>query len=513
MSQQAMQQVLIMGGGSSGWMTAAVLAKHLQGTGISVTLVESAQIGTIGVGESTVPPFVQLLHHLNIPLADFMKQTQSTFKLGIDFVNWQGPEHSYFHPFGAVGINLNHHEFFQCWLRQQQAQPGPAYEAYSPCWHMAQQQRFFLPSDAPDTPIASADFALHVDASRVAGYFKDYACRLGVCALTGDVCEVNTHASGALASLQLQDGRVLTADFFIDCSGFASRLLGQACDSQFEHWNQWLPCDRAWAMATAAPSDLPNYTQAIAEQAGWRWRIPLQQRLGQGHVFASGFVDEEQALDTLLSAAAQRGEELLNAPRLLRFQTGMRKQLWRHNCVGIGLAGGFIEPLESTALHLVVRGALFLLRYFPHSSHNTADRALTDMAILAQEYNRAMTRDYEEIRDFIILHYCLSRRDDSDFWRYCGAMPLPDSLSEKLALYRLRGIRRHTGDDLFGDSSWHAVCAGMGELPVACDPLVHSLAGEQVEQALERYHQQLSQAVPRLPSHSEFLQRFCWHAD
>lgn len=489
------RKIVIVGGGTAGWMAAAMLAQHLQPALCAIELVESPEVGTIGIGESTVPPFVGLIQRLGIDEQDFMRATQATYKLGIQFVDWHQRKTAYFHPFGVIGKRMGAHDFYQCWLRARQSGDAPPLQDFSPCAVMAESGRFFLPSEAQNTPIGGASYAYHVDAARVAAYLSTYAQARGVSAISGRVVNASQSSNGQITHLQLEDGRQLHGDFFIDCTGFRALLIDKTLGSGFESWSHFLPCDRALAVKTQSQFPIPPYTRAAAKPAGWAWNIPLQHRTGQGYVYASAFCSDQEARNTLLR---QAGQDLLEEPRLIPFDCGVRREPWRSNCLALGLAAGFVEPLESTAIHLIARGVDFFLRYFPDRDCDPT---------LVREYNRRMMADYQEVRDFLVLHYCTSQREDTAFWRWCRTMPMPDSLRERIELFRGHGALREGVDELFRAASWQSVFEGMGIHPAKHCPRIEHLQAEQLSASLSNARQAIRGMVANLPTHDEFLRR------
>ncbi len=486
-------KIMIVGGGTAGWMAAAMLAQHLQPAQCAIELVESPEVGTVGIGESTVPPFVGLINRLGIDEKDFMRVTQATYKLGIQFVDWHQRKSAYFHPFGVIGKRMGAHDFYQYWLRARQFGDVAPLQDFSPCAVMAASGRFFLPSEAQNTPIGGASYAYHVDAAQVANYLRTYAQSRGVSAVSGRVVNVCQRPDGHIAQLQLQDGRQLSGDFFIDCTGFRALLIDKTLGSRFESWSQFLPCDRALAVKTQTQSPIPPYTRATAKPAGWSWSIPLQNRTGQGYVYASAFCSDQQARSTLLREV---GRNLLEEPRLIPFDCGVRPEPWRKNCLALGLAAGFVEPLESTAIHLIARGVDFFLRYFPDRDCDPS---------LVREYNRRMMADYREVRDFLVLHYCTSQRDDTPFWRWCRTMPLPDSLRERIELFQGHGALREGVDELFRAASWQSVFEGMGIRPIKYCPRIQHLQAGELSTSLATARQAIRGMVGNLPTHDEYL--------
>ncbi len=487
------RKIVIVGGGTAGWMAAAMLSHHLKPEVCRVELVESADIGIMGIGESTVPPFVGLIRRLGIDERDFMQATQATYKLGIQFVDWRQRRERYFHPFGVIGKRIGAHDFYQCWLKARQAGLATDLQDFSPCSVMAENGRFYLPGEAQNTPIGGAGYAYHVDAHAVARYLRRYAEERGVVRVEGLVKTVTRKDNGFLESVVLSDGRSMAADFFIDCTGFRALLIGQNLAVDYEDWSNFLPCDRAVAVKTSAVSPIPPYTRSTAGKAGWLWNIPLQQRVGQGYVYSSAFCSDQEARSTLLRTAEGK---ILDEPRLIPFVSGRRREMWRFNCLALGLSAGFVEPLEATAIHLIARGMDFFLRYFPDRDCETA---------LVREYNRRIAADFEEVRDFIVLHYCATGREDTPFWRWCRNMTLPDSLLERIELFQGHGAMREGTDELFRSSSWQSVFEGMGIHPRKHCPRVDNLELEQITSVLGMARQAIRGMVGNLPTHEEFL--------
>lgn len=489
------QNIVIVGGGTSGWMAAAILANQLRRDLYRIHLVESGELGTIGIGESTVPPFLGLLQRLGIDEQEFVQVTQATYKLGIRFSDWRRTQENYFHPFGVLGHSISGQDFYQCWLKARDLGEQWPLQQFSPSSVMAQKGRFFYPEQARNTPIGGANYALHVDAARVGSYLRNYAEQRGVQRTEGRVTQVCQADTGFIETVVLESGREIMGDFFIDCTGFRGVLIGETLKSEFVDWSAYLPCDRAIAVKTPATNPTPPFTEAKAHKAGWIWRIPLQTVTGNGYVYASRFCSDAQARATLLSSL---DGEPLSEPRLIPFKTGHRRDIWKYNCLSLGLASGFVEPLESTSIHLIARGMEFFLRHLPDAHCHPA---------LVREYNRRMTADYEEVRDFIMLHYCATQRTDSPFWRWCQQMELPDSLRERIELFQAHGGIREGVDDLFRASSWQSVLEGMGIRPQSYSPRVDNLDAADIQAALIRAQQAIAGMVTNLPTHDEFLKR------
>lgn len=487
------RKIVIVGGGTSGWLAAAMLSHHFKSELCGIELVESAEIGTIGIGESTVPPFVGLIRRLGIDEQDFIRTTHATYKLGIKFVDWRNRSTQYFHPFGALGKRIGGHDFYQCWLKARSLGDTASLQDFSPCNVMAENGRFFQPEKARNTPIGGANYALHVDAAEVARYLRRYSEARGVVRHEGLVTSMGQADNGFIESIKLSDGRRIDGDFFIDCTGFKALLIEKQLGVGFEDWSHYLPCDRAVAVKTQSQGPILPYTLAAARKAGWIWRIPLRHRIGHGYVYASRFCSEADAKMTLLqSLDGAQVDEM----RLIPFMTGRRRQIWKHNCLSLGLASGFIEPLESTSIHLIARGMEFFLRYFPDRECDPA---------LIREYNRRMHADYEEVRDFIVLHYCATSREDAPFWRWCKNIMLPDSLRERIELFQAHGTLREGVDELFRHTSWQSVLEGMGVRPGKYSPRINNLEPEQLRASLQRARQAIHGMVKTLPTHDEFL--------
>lgn len=486
-------KIVIVGGGTSGWLAAAMLSHHFKSELCRIELVESTEISTIGIGESTVPPFVGLIRRLGIDEQDFIQATQATYKLGIKFVDWQKRQEQYFHPFGVLGKHIGSHDFYQCWLRARTLGDTSSLQDFSPCSVMAENGRFFQPGKARNTPIGGANYALHVDAKRVALYLRDYAEARGVIRTEGLVTQVRQRDNGFIDSIVLAGSKELHGDFFIDCTGFKALLIEKYLGIGFENWSEYLPCDRAIAVKTQGSDPILPYTLATARKAGWTWRIPLRHTVGHGYVYASRFCSDAEAKSTLMR---NLDGPLVDEPRLIPFMTGRRREIWKHNCLSLGLASGFIEPLESTAIHLIARGMDFFLRYFPDTHCDPA---------LIREYNRRMIADYEEVRDFIVLHYSATSREDTPFWRWCKNITLPDSLGERIELFRAHGAMREGVDELFRSGSWQSVFEGMGIRPGRHSPRVDNIEPAQIIAGLHTARNAIRGMVKSLPTHDEFL--------
>jgi len=491
------RKICVVGGGTAGWMAAALMSEHFKGTMGAIEVVESDDIGTVGVGESTVPPLLELIAKLGINEQEFIRETQGTFKLGIDFRDWRVKGENYFHPFGDLGARVDLSDFYQLWLKARaNGYQGPLQD-FAPAAVMARERKFMLPYKAPNTPIASASYALHFDAKLVARYLRRYSEARGVKRTEGMIEDVALLPNGFVEKLILKDGRTIEADFFIDCSGFRSLLIGKAMKTGYHDWSDWLLCDRAVALQIENTVPPMPVTRAQAMDCGWRWVIPLQHRSGTGYVFSSKHLSDDEATAALL---AQCEGPAVTKPWVVPFKTGVREKLWEKNVLGIGLAGGFIEPLESTAIHLIYRGMDFFFRFLPDRDCDPA---------LAAEYNRRMIADYEEIRDFVILHYCTTQREDTPFWREVKAMEPPASLKRKIELFRVNGTRAEGLDELFRAVSWQSVMEGMGVHPRSYHPLVDRIPFENVPEQLDHAREMLRRVVADLPTQEDFIARHC----
>ena len=484
--------VLIVGGGSAGWMTAAMLANVLRHD-CQVTLVESDEIGIVGVGEATIPPIRIFNETLGINEADFVRETKGTFKLGIEFVDWASLGNRYFHPFGPHGRNFDMVPLHQYWLRARETgEPAPL-DDHSMAWQIAKAGRMAKPSPDPRSVLSTFDYAYHFDATLYAAYLRRYAEARGVTRVEGKIRDVSLNGeTGFVDSVTLEGGRTLEAELFIDCSGIRALLIEGALKTGYEHWNHWLPCDRAVAMPCENAGPPTPYTRSTAREAGWQWRIPLQHRIGNGYGYASHLLDDDRAADLL----SQRLDgKPLGDPRQVRFATGRRKLHWNKNVVAIGLSSGFLEPLESTSIHLIQANISKLMGLFPD---RTFDQTTID------EFNRIAVTETERIRDFLILHYKLTTRDDSELWRYCANMDVPDTLASKLDHFRRHGRLIAREMDLFAPASWLAVHIGQQNFPEGLDPLLE-YRGIDAGEYLAKLRGAMAAEAARLPTHERYV--------
>ena len=491
----SIQRVLIVGGGTAGWMTAAAIGWALQALPIEVVLVESEEIGTVGVGEATVPHIRFFNGRLGIDEADFMRRTQATFKLGIEFCDWARIGDTYIHPFGDFGREIGGLPFHQHWLRLARAGRVDALEAFSLPIQAARANRFAPPADDPRLIGSTFSYAYQFDATLYAAYLRSLAEARGVVRLEGKVTAVEQDAErGTVRSVRLADGREVAADLFVDCSGFRGLLIEGALAAGYEPWTQWLPCDSALAVPSGMSGPLSPYTRATARDAGWQWRIPLQHRVGNGHVFSSAFTDVEQARAILMNNLEA---EALAEPRLLRFTTGRRRRQWIGNVVAIGLSAGFLEPLESTSIHLIQLAIGKLIELFP------GDGQLDPVD--ADEYNRAMALEYERVRDFLVLHYCATERDDTPFWRHMRTLELPASLTEKIAAFRDRGVVIPYREGMFLPASWLAVYYGQRIQPDRVPPLVEAAPLGEVRARIDALAAECARVAAAMPTHADYI--------
>jgi tryptophan 7-halogenase len=490
------RSILIVGGGSAGWMTAAALSNALK-ENCAITLIESEEIGTVGVGEATIPAIRTFNDSLGLDEREFVRETKGSFKLGIEFVDWAKLGHRYFHPFGPHGRAFDFVPLHQYWLKLREEGEAHSIDDYSMAWHMAKQGRFNLPTDDPRNVLSTFDYAYHFDAGLYAQYLRRYAEARGVTRVEGKVAGVALHGeTGFVESVTMEDGQTFAADLFIDCSGFRGLLIEGALKTGYEDWTHWLPCDRAVAMPCENAGPPTPYTRSTAREAGWQWRIPLQHRMGNGYVYCSQFMEDDKAAELL----SQRLDgKALGDPRPLRFVTGRRKRNWNKNVVAVGLSSGFMEPLESTSIHLIQANISKLLALFP-------DRDFDPATI--DEFNRISTNETERIRDFLILHYKLTQRDDSELWRYCANMSIPDTLAWKIDHFRRYGRLVALEMDLFAPPSWLAVHVGQFNNPERTDPLIDH-RGLDAREWMGKLRAAMEAAAQQQPTHQQFIDKHC----
>ncbi len=487
------KNLVIVGGGTAGWMTAAALSKRLGGR-VAITLVESEAIGTVGVGEATVPHLRFFNEMLGINEHAFMQATNATYKLGIEFVNWGQTGESYIHPFGLFGASMEEVPFHQYWLKAKQlGLVKDEIEDYAIGAVLARKQKFSYPDTNPANILSKFGYAFHIDANRYASFLREYSEKLGVKRIEGLVRDIPCDETGHVQEVVLEDGNVIQGDFFVDCSGFRALLIEKTLKTGFEDWSHWLVCDRAIAQPTASASDPLPYTKASAQDCGWQWKIPLQHRVGNGLVYSSRFANDEQALE--LFSQNIDGEALAD-PNFLRFTSGRRKKTWNKNCVAIGLSSGFLEPLESTSIYLIQIAIMKLVEFFPIDFRDE---------ISANEFNRDIGIEYERIRDFLILHYHVTRRNDSEFWQYCQSMDIPESLSRKLRLFETQGHVEKYKKGMFLEPSWVSVYLGQGCVPHSVHPSLHNIDEDLLSQKLGQLKQHINVSADKLSSHAQFI--------
>jgi tryptophan halogenase len=491
-----MRKILIVGGGTAGWMTAALFGKLFQGL-YDIELVESEAIGTVGVGEATIPAIKKYNELIQLNEAEFMQRTQATFKLGIELVDWVRNGQRYVHGFGIIGQDWEWLRCHQYWLRANQRGRARDFADYSINTAAALANKFMhARPDMAESPIGHIAYAFHFDASLYAKYLRSLAEQHGVKRREGRIVDVTLAPTGDIASVTLEAGGEIAADFFIDCSGFRGLLIEQALKTGYDDWSHWLPCDRAMAVPCARTEPLVPYTRATAREPGWQWRIGLQHRTGNGLVYSSRHIDDEAAEKLLL---ANLDSEPLASPNRLRFTSGKRRKMWNRNCVALGLAAGFLEPLESTSIHLVQSAAIRLVRLFPD--------AATDQATI-DEFNRQCDFEWERIRDFIVLHYWANQREGA-LWEYCRTMELPLTLQRKVDLWRSNGRIFREDDELFGEESWIQVFIGQEIMPQSYDPLVGIKSDPQIEQYLGNIAATIERCVQVMPDHADYVSKYC----
>jgi len=490
MSTLQFERIVIVGGGTAGWMAALAIATGLRGR-TTVEVVESEEIGTIGVGEATFPSIRNYNKLMGIGEAEFLSATNGTYKLGIEFRDWHAPGHRYFHTFGDFGQLVGPDALWGQYRRVANPSLGQLGEQCLPTV-MAMHGRFVQPDENDDAPYR---YAYHFDAMRYAAFLRRLALSRGVRRTEGRIVEAARRIDGGVQVVKLADGRQIAGDLFIDCSGFGALLLGRTLGEPFVDFSHWLPVDGAWACpCTRVGAELNPYTSATALEGGWAWRIPLQNRTGHGHVFSSRYIDADRAREQLLQ---QLDGEPLSEPRLLRFTTGHRARFWVHNVVALGLSSGFLEPLESTSIFLIQSGIGRLMAQL------TCGRPHDARAI--ERFNEGATREFRRIRDFILLHYCLTARRDSALWRDMATMELPETLAFKIEAWRRLGVLHLQKDEGFDETSWLAIHAGMGHWPERTDPVLDELSQDEALEALRRRRAAIASAVARLPAHADYL--------
>ncbi|WP_102795461.1 tryptophan halogenase family protein [Bowmanella denitrificans] len=492
------RKIIIVGGGTAGWMAAASLAKFSEHREVTITLVESSQIGTVGVGEATIPGIVDFNRNLGIDELELIKATQASFKLGIQFENWNKLGGDFFHPFADYGMEIQQVAFHHFIHHLNRKGAGLDLTDFSFAIQLAKQNKFAQPHPNPPTPLADYSYAYHFDASLYAAYLKKFSINLGVKWIDGEVEDVKLNPQdGFIQAIQLKDGQCIEGQFFIDCTGFKGLLIEQALNTGYEDWSHWLFCDAAVAVQSELVGEPTPYTRSIARENGWQWRIPLQHRMGNGYIYASHFQSKEKA-EAMLLANIEGG--VINKPRHFRFTPGRRKNIWNKNCFALGLASGFLEPLESTSISLIQTAIAKLLRFFPDTSFNPFNIA---------EVNRLHNSEMEHIRDFLILHYKLSSRNDSAFWRQCQEAEIPESLQHKLGLYKSCGHLIEHETESFEPSSWLTMYNAFGVVPDGVDMRASMANTDSLIKNLQQMKASIQGAVQQVISHQTFIDRHC----
>jgi tryptophan halogenase len=489
------QKVVIAGGGTAGWMAAASLSRLL-GANLEITLVESEQIGTVGVGEATIPTILTLHELLKLKEQDFVAAVQGTFKLGISFENWRDVGEDYIHSFGFTGQDCWAAGFQHFWLKGEKLGITKEYGEYCKEWVAAKQNRFaVIPNRSADQRL---NYAYHIDASLYAKMLRKMAEEAGVVRQEGKISNIEQDPdSGYVKALELDSGQRIEGDLFLDCTGFRGLLIEQTLEAGYDDYTHWLPCDSAVAVQTEAVEPPIPYTRAIARESGWQWRIPLQHRVGNGLVFSSEYWSDDEATDIILKNIEGKR---LTEPRVLKFQAGQRKQHWRKNVVAVGLSSGFIEPLESTSIHLIQRSIIRLMQLFPYAGIRKPD---------VDEFNNQMREEIEHVRDFIILHYHVTNRSDTPFWEYCRTMDIPDSLAHRIELFKQTGRVFRIAAELFAENSWVQVMLGQGLVPEQYHSIVNMMSDEELDQFLKGIHSSARNLVGQLPDHQRFIDHYC----
>ncbi len=499
MTDLKIRNIVIVGGGTAGWMTASAMSKLLQDDAIRITLVESDAIGTVGVGEATIPHILYFNRLLGLDENDFMRRTNATFKAGIEFVDWGRKGDRYIHPFGPYGLNMEGIHFHHFWLRYAKSGKAPPLDRYSLMVQAARAGKFQRPDlERPNSPLGTIAYAFQFDAGLYAKYLREIAEAGGVKRIEGTIRSVGQNSeTGHVESVTLQTGEVVAGDFFVDCSGFRGLLIEKTLRSGFIDWSHYLPCDRAVARACKRTPELLPYTRATAKTAGWQWRIPLQSRTGNGHVYCSDFISDDEALDSLNQGL---DAEAISDPNFLRFKAGVRRKPWNKNVVAVGLASGFLEPLESTSIHLIQTAIARLMANFPDKTFNQPD---------IDYYNRRTLIEYEQVRDFIVLHYNATERTDSPFWNHCRTMDIPSTLSDRLEIFKENARLYRHDEELFNEVSWLAVMHGQNIKPQRYHPIADGFSDAELEKRMTHFEEVVAHSVAAMPGHDAFIARNC----
>lgn len=498
LSENSIKKIVIIGGGTAGWMTAAALSKLLSHPEIDIHLVESDNIGTVGVGEATIPHIRLFNQLLGLTENEFIKKTNATFKLGIEFVDWDEIGKSYIHPFGPYGVPMEGIRFHHFWLRHKAMGSNASIDDYNLQVMAAKAGKFQRPQRIQNSPLSTIEYAFHFDASLYAMFMREFSETRGTTRIEGTVLNVNQNSeTGFVESVVLENGKEVSGDLFIDCSGFRGLLIEQTLKTGYDDWSRYLPVNCAVAQASKKVSAPIPYTRATAKKAGWQWRIPLQTRTGNGHVYCSDYISDEEALQTLHLGMDSAP---IGSPKFLKFKTGIRKKTWNKNVISIGLAAGFMEPLESTSIHLIQTAIARLMTNFP-------DKKFSSVGI--DYFNKRTLLEYEQVRDFLILHYKATKRDDSEFWKYCRTMEIPETLDERIKMYESNARLNRHDDELFGDVSWFSVMHGQGLKAQGHHPAANLMPENELNQRMTDISKIWSACLNSMPSHQDFINTNC----
>ena len=498
LSDNNIKNIVIIGGGTAGWMAAAAMSRLLIHPDINIQLVESEAIGTVGVGEATIPHIKYFNELLGLHEDKFVKKTNATFKLGIEFADWDQVGKSYIHPFGEYGLDMEGVRFHHFWLRLKALGYEDSIDDYNLQIMAARAGKFQRPVNIANSPLSNITYAFHFDATLYARFMRDFAEARGVKRTEGKVVDVTQNSeTGFVESVKLEDGQAIDGDFFIDCTGFYGLLIEKTLQSGFKDWSDVLPCNRAVTVGSERIADPIPYTRSTAKSAGWQWRIPLQSRTGNGYVYCSEYISDDEAAQTLLDGldAKPTGD-----PRFIKFKTGIRKEPWKKNVLSLGLAAGFMEPLESTSIHLIQTAIARLMAHFP-------DKSFSPEGI--NYYNQRTHLECEQIRDFLILHYCVTERDDSPFWRYCKNMKIPDTLKQRIDVYKENARLYRHDNELFGPTSWFAVMHGQGLTSSHYHPIVNIMPQSELEKRMSDIRRVWSKCCDKMPSHQSYIDQNC----
>ena len=498
LSEKNIKNIVIVGGGTAGWMAAAALSRVMVHPDINIILVESEAIGTVGVGEATIPHIKYFNELLGLQEDDFVRKTNATFKLGIEFVDWDETGKSYIHPFGDYGLEMEGIRFHHFWLRHSGLGHKTSIDDYNLQILAARAGKFQRPVNVRNSPLNSIEYAFHFDATLYARFMRDFSESRGVKRIEGRITKANQNAeTGLVESLVLDSGEQIDGEFFIDCSGFKGLLIEDTLQTGYDDWSHYLPCNSAVTVPSKRVTDPIPYTRSTAKAAGWQWRIPLQSRTGNGYVYCSDYVNDEEAKETLLGGI---DSEAIGDPRFLRFKTGIRKKVWNKNVLALGLAAGFMEPLESTSIHLIQTSVARLLTNFPDINFNQAD---------IDYFNERTALEYQQTRDFLILHYVATQREDSEFWKYCKNMEIPDSLKTRMEIYKENARLYRHDNELFTEASWFAVMHGQGIKPSGYHPMVNMMPESNLNQRMSDIRRVWLNCLNKMSSHQDFINQNC----